>query len=148
METFWRIKMIDKNTGHIIISDEVVIKHNDLREGILSLNIGQRGEESNHNNGWSWIWERNAFIDNKYFIFHFAFFENRLKEIHFLVNDTKFELTNSWETWSEKKELEKLEQYKKWLTNELGTQKEFEWGTVWAAYDPNGGSSSIGIRYK
>lgn len=141
-------KMIDKKTGRIIISEAIQIKHNDLQQDVLSLNIGQTNKQWEHNNGWAWLQESNVFVDNKYFVFQFGFFENRLKEMFFCISDAKFDIDKSWDTWSEKKELADLEKYKVWLTNELGTQTDFDWGTVWASYDAKGGNSSISLRYK
>jgi hypothetical protein len=139
--------MIDKEKGHIIISDAIRIKPNDLKQDILSLNLGQARKELDYGNGWSWVQVGNAFIDKKYFVLSFGFFENRLKEISFCVSDTKFDLNNTWETWSQEKELAYLEEYQAWLANELGTQRNFEWGTVSAFYDQKGGSSFICLRY-
>lgn len=140
--------MINKQTGHITISDRIHIKPDDLYQDILSLNLGQTNKQLDHGNGWSWLQENNVFVDNKFFIIQFGFFKNELKQISLCMNDTKFKLDKGWDNWSEEKELADLEKYKEWLTNELGQQKEFAWGTVWASYDSKGGSSSIGIRYK
>jgi hypothetical protein len=95
--------MIDKKTGHIIISDTIHIKRDDLQHDVLSLNIGQTNKQWDHGNGWSWIEENNVFVDNKYFIFQFGFFEKKLKQISFCVSDTKFDFDNGWDTWSEEK---------------------------------------------
>ena len=64
------------------------------------------------------------------------------------MSDTKFDFDKGWDTWTEEKELADLEIYKAWLANELGTLKDFDWGTVWASYGKKGASSSIGLRYK
>lgn len=140
--------MIDKKTGYIILSDIIQIKHNDSQQEILSLNIGQSNKQWNHNNDWAWLQENNVFVDGKYFIFQFGFFKDKLKEMLLCVSNDKFNLENNWDNWSEQKELANLENYKEWLKNELGTQKDFDWGTVWTLYDARSGSSSIGIRYK
>ena len=140
--------MLDKKTGHIIISNTIHIKRNDLLHDVLSLHIGQTNKQWDQGNGWSWLQENNVFVDNKYFVIQFGFFENNLKQISFCVSDTKFNFDKGWDTWSEEKELADLKKYKAWLANELGTQKDFSWGTVWATYDTKGASSSIGLRYK
>lgn len=142
------INMIDKKTGHIIISDTIRIKNDDLQHDVLSLNIGQTNKQWDLGNGWSWLQENNVFIDNKFFVFQFGFFQNKLKQISFCVSDEEFDLDKGWDKWSEEKELANLEIYKVWLTNELGSQKDFEWGTAGASYDTKGASSSIGLRYK
>lgn len=140
--------MIDKKTGNIVISDAVHIKQNDFQHDILSLAIGQTNMHWDHGNDWTWLQENNVFVNDKYFVFQFGFFQNKLKEIYFNVSETKFELDEGWDRWSEEKELANLKIYQAWLTNELGTQKDFDWGTVWASYDTKVASSSIGLRYK
>ncbi|MES2513285.1 MAG: hypothetical protein V4580_04045 [Bacteroidota bacterium] len=140
--------MIDKDTGHIIISNAIHIKHNDLKQYMSLLNIGETSSQRDHPNGWSWIQENNVFKDNLYFIIQFGFFENKLKEIVLSVSHTKFDTTQTWDSWSETKELEKLETYKTWLHSELGSQTEFTWGTASAFYDAKGGSSVVHLRYR
>lgn len=139
--------MINKKTGAINISATITIKHNDLLENVLLI-LGYENQTINHNNGWIWVKSTNVFIENQYLILHFGFYHNRLKELSFVMNNSKFERSDDWGAWSEQRELDDLERYQKWLFHELGSQRDFEWGHVWAQYDSKGGSSSIGIRYK
>jgi flagellar basal body P-ring protein FlgI len=67
--------MVDNKTGHIIISDTIHIKRDDLQHDVLSLNIEQTHKQWDLGNGWSWIQEYNVFVENKYFIFWFGFFK-------------------------------------------------------------------------
>jgi hypothetical protein len=138
--------MIDKNTGNVIISNLIHIKHNDLKQYISLLHIGETSAQHDHGNGWSWIQENNVFADGNYFIIRFGFFESKLKQLFLSVSDTKFEFDNT--DWSEEKELKKLEIYKNWLAQELGSQREFAWGTASALFDSKSLSSSIHIVYK
>ena len=140
--------MINKITGDINISDIIIIKHNDLLKDVMSLNIGQTNQKIDHHNGWIWLKSTNVLIANQYFTFHFGFLHNQLKQISFVLSDSIYKLSSDWSTWSERQELDNLERYQKWLLQELGTQRDFDWGNVWALYDPKGGSSSIGMCYK
>ena len=126
----------------------MIIKPNDLKKDIASFNLGQTREEQDMKNGWTWLTEKNICVDNKFFIFAFVFFDNRLKEIHITFQDKKFDLTQNWDIWSEEKELNKLKQFKTWVNQKLGTQDKFDWGTVDAVYDSKGATSSIILRYK
>ena len=65
-----------------------------------------------------------------------------------VVDDKPFDLSFGSSSWSEQKEKEDLRKYKDWLDKELDGEAKFHWGNVWASYDPKGGSSSIGVRYK
>ncbi len=140
--------MIDKNSGEIIVGNKTTIGPNSSMEEILSLNLGQSRNQGDHKNGWTWLTERNVLLENKYFIMNFLFFDNKLKEIYFVVSEMKFNLESDWDSWSELQELLNLEKYKVWLANEVGNQEDFDWGKIWADYDSKGGSSSISMRYK
>lgn len=139
--------MIDKKHGRIVVDDNNSIKPESSLKEILSLNLGQSRNQGNHNNGWTWLTERNANFDDKYFNFNFLFLDDKLKELHFTVNDIAIE-SKSWEDWAESEELLNLEKYKTWLAIEVGGQENFDWGDIWATYDPKSGGSSIIIRYK
>lgn len=52
---FVKTKMIDKKTGHIIITDKIHIMRDDYKNDILSFNIGQTRKQWDHRNGWSWV---------------------------------------------------------------------------------------------
>jgi hypothetical protein len=140
--------MIDIQTGHLILSENIHIKKDDFYDHVLSLNLGQTNKQWGHGNGWLWLQENNVFVENKYFIFQFGFYEKKLKLMSFSFSNTRFQLDEGWDNWSEEKELADLEKYKSWLTNELGKQREFSWGEAWALYDMKGGFSSLGINYK
>ena len=65
-----------------------------------------------------------------------------------ILNDKRFNLFSDWSSCSEQKEKEDFKKYQNWLDKELEGKTKFHWGDVSATYDPKGGSSSIGIRYK
>jgi hypothetical protein len=143
-----KLDMIDKIAGHIIISGTIEVKHGDLKQDIAALRLGRTNAEMDFKNGWCWLQENNVFADTKYFNFLLGFYENKLKEIHFCMSDTEYSMIQSHDDLSNEKEMEDLERYNNWLESELGSERDFEWGTVWASYDPKSGGSSIGLRYK
>ncbi len=140
--------MIDKSNGEIIVADKTTIGPDSSMEEILSLNLGQLRNQGDHRNGWTWLTEKNVLLDNKYFIMNFFLFDNKLRQISFVVSEMKFNHELDWDSWSESQELLNLEKYKVWLANEVGNQEDFDWGKVWATYDSKSGSSSVGMRYK
>ena len=91
---------------------------------------------------------KNFIIEENYFIGSFGFYTDALKLIELTVSQTPFDLTASWDAWSEEQELALLKELRVWLLNELGREGRFAWGDVRASYDPKGGYSSIGIHYR
>ena len=141
--------MIDQRTGSIHIADDIAIGHNDNFDYIKNLNLGQKQEIWYVKNGVIWITERNIKIEEQYFIISFAFFEEKLNTIVFVLSDEPSALESTgWDNYSEIKEREDAKKYDAWLTNEIGSEREFKWGRVYASYDPKSGGSSIGIVYE
>jgi len=139
--------MIDKKNGHLIISNKIHIKPNDLKKDILSLKLGQTRDERDLKNDWTGLIEKNICVGDKFFILDFSFFKNKLKTVSIIFQETLFDVKNGWESWTEEKELLKLKLFKKWLTAEIGKERDFDWGVAEVGYDKIGGYSSIVIRY-
>jgi len=140
--------MIDKNNGHIILGDSKVLKPNSDFETVKNANLGENQSIWEMKNGWIWINVVNVIINRSYFIFSLGFKNNKLREMSFIISDEPFSTEHNWNDFNRKDELKKLEDYKKWLFTNLGSDKEFCWGNVWTEFDVKGGSSSIGLRYK
>lgn len=140
--------MINKNNGHIIVADSIVLKPNSDFETIKNRKLGENQSVWEMKNGWLWINAVNIIINRTYFIFALGFRNRKLREMSFIMSNEPFSTDQYWNDFNKEDELRKLEDYKKWLTENLGSEKEFSWGSVWTEFDVKGGSSSIGIRYK
>ena len=140
--------MINKNNGHIRLHDSLALKPNLNIDLVENQDFEDVQETRDLGNGYKWIDIKNIQIENKYFIISLCFKENELAELSIILNDKPFDLSTSWDSWNEQDEEKKLIEYNNWLIEQLGTTRVFNWGEVWADYDPRGGSSSIGIRYK
>ncbi len=142
------IRMIDKTKGHIKLTGLLKLEPNSNFDFIEKQKLGEVQEIRDMGNGYKWLDIKNIQIEDKYFIMSLCFKEEDLTELSIVFNDKPFDLNSSWDSWSEKDEQKKLNKYQVWLKEQLGDNRNFNWGEVWADYDPKGGSSSIGIRYK
>lgn len=140
--------MIDKKTGFVELAFDKIIKPNMLCAEIKKFDIGESQTERDVGNGWTWLDVRNVKIADVYYIFSFAFYHDQLKELSFVFSPTKYDLGKGWESYSEKEERRNAIIFNNWLMAELGAEKKFSWGEVWAGYDEKGSNSDIGIRYK
>lgn len=110
--------------------------------------LGENWQVVEHQNGWQWLTIKNLTVDEHYFIISLGYYANALRQIELIVDKEPFDLTAGWDSWSEQRERDTLTSLRIWLRNELGREGRFEWGEAWAAFDPKGGGSSIGIRYR
>ena len=140
--------MIDKNKGHIKLTDTLELTPNSNFDLIESLELGEVQEIRDMGTGYKWLDIKNIQIDDKYFIISLCFKETELSELSMVINDNPFDLNSGWEIWSEKEEKEKLNKYQDWLSQELDKERIFNWGEAWVSYDPKGCYRSIGIKYK
>lgn len=63
------------------------------------------------------------------------------------ISDGSPQFGTSWSDWSEAKEQLRAESIAAWLTAQGCPPARYAWGEVWAAYDPQGGVASGGVRY-
>ncbi|GAB3782930.1 hypothetical protein GCM10028818_39810 [Spirosoma horti] len=139
--------MIDRTTGSITLSATCQLKAGDTFSELLALQLGESQEVADRNNGWKWLTIKNLEVAGDYVIISLCFYADALKQIELIVSENRFDLSDDWHSWSERNELVILKKLRTWLRNELGREGKFDWGEVWASYDPKGGSSSISLRY-
>lgn len=141
--------MINKVNGHLELTSNITLRPFMSLSEFKNLDFATSLNEWNVGTGWFWYSFDNQKIDDKYFSFSCAFLKEEFQEVSFVFNDSKVDKKDdSWETWNEEEEIKKSKIFNDWLNSELGSKREFDWGNVWASYDPKGGSSSIGVRYK
>jgi hypothetical protein len=96
--------------------------------------------------GTGWHWYHLQFSDAPYYIgVNLGFFQERLRTYHF--GWSMGSQLQSWDDWSEAVELQRAQEFEKWLTQQVGRARTFAWGTAWAGYDPRSAGSSIVIHY-
>lgn len=139
--------MINRTDGHLIISPDVELKPNDRFEAVDKLKLGEIQEMRDFHNGYSWLTLKNVKVKDQYFILDICFKDKLLILIDLIVDNKKFDLNKSWDSWTEKAEKGNLPKFKKWIKEELGREGKFKWGQVSAGFDEKGAESSILIRY-
>ncbi|RYU83237.1 hypothetical protein [Hymenobacter persicinus] len=103
-------------------------------------------EHSAAHGGYTHYFIRAVPLDEGQGSFRLIYFHQRLDSISFaFYPDGQAHL--SWNDWSEQQEQRLAAEYDAWLTKQVGSRRQFAWGTVWAEYDPRSGGSSIGMRY-
>lgn len=140
--------MIDKKTGFIELASDKIIKPAMSLGDVKSMGIGESQAERDLGNGWIWYNVRNVKVADQYFIISFGFHDDKLDQLSLVFSNSEHDLSKGWGAWSEQEERQNAVIFSNWLKAELGSEKTFGWGEVWADYDEKDGSSSIGIRYK
>jgi hypothetical protein len=140
-------KIIDSVNGHLKFASSFTISSRTTPEEIIQY-FGQKNVSINNvKTGWKHYSVRNVKINDTYFIITFYFDNDILKMLDFIVSDKPI-VAGSWDDWSEKKGLQNRDYYNDWLTKEIGSNRQFSWGTVNSFYDSKGGFSSIVLKYK
>jgi len=116
--------MIDKTTGQFKFSKDFVVSKQSTPDELIHYFGMENVEAKGMGLGWGQYTVRNIQIDHTYFIITFYFNNHTLEIFNFIVSD-KFIETGSWDDWSEKRELEKLDYYNNWLTSQIGEKDNF-----------------------
>ena len=95
--------------------------------------------------GYVWYDLPEACIAGQQIVVGLCFFERALHSIVFAVSDQLY--GTSWADWSESKERARAEATQKWLESVGYPVGEYRWGSVYAEFDPRGGSGSAGVRF-
>mgnify|MGYP006896874751 CR=1 FL=1 len=141
-------KMINKETGEIRFTATLVVSpKTDFGEAMV-LTEGLQRSLDDMKTGWKWIRLKAVESDTAKYHIGLAFNNGELQLLDFIV-DTKDSdpSENGYDNWSAQKEQIRLKEFEKWLTNEIGQQRTFEWGKIQAEFDPKGSFSSIAVHY-
>lgn len=137
--------IIDIQNGSFYITEQIVFTKG--RNYYDILNLVPTNETWDVQNGYKWIYLKNIELGKLFFFISVCFHNNKLISIDFGFTDQQ-KRDSSWEEWSEKDELQRKENYEKWLTAALGNRRNFDWGEIGAYFDPKGGTSSMILRYR
>ncbi|QIL74973.1 hypothetical protein [Hymenobacter sp. HDW8] len=139
--------MIDQQTGNLILAPTVRVQAGDSLETVAALALGESNEMHDVQTGWKWLFARNVYVEMRYYILRFGFFNNSLKTVIMGVSQERFDLLATWDNWSEQAEMSRLVELKQWIQEEVGSEGRFPWGKVTADYDLKSASSGITINY-
>jgi hypothetical protein len=137
-------KIIGALHGTIKISDSFTISRDTTIQNLTDYFGTNQIDTRDMNTGYVRYSVKHVLINNTVFAFCFIFHATQLDSVSF---DYDFN-GDSWDNWSEEKEFKRVEKYNKWLTEQVGIRRQFQWGTAWALYDNKGGGASLGLRYK
>lgn len=136
--------IINIKDGSLCISEVLTIYTNSLYKDVESTLSLYRSW--NVGNGYKWLYLDNVNIENLDFNITLCF----KSEIINLINFSFYESGKNyqlWNDWSKEKELILRAKYNDWLTENIGTQRVFDWGSIHVNYDIQSSSSSISIKY-
>ena len=137
-------RVVNGYYGEINISDKFKISRSTTKNQLFDFfgeeNISVRDVET----GYIHYTVRDIYIGESNFIFVTTFYHETINSVSFVFD---YSPTDTWNDWSEEKELKRLDKYEKWLTQQIGTKRNYPWGVIGASFDAKGGSTSIVMRY-
>ncbi len=138
--------LIDIDSGHIQINKKLFYHKMSFEEALNQSGEFKR-ETLDYKNGYKWINLNEIELFDYFFHFGLCFKNDHLDYIDFGFSSLD-ELKKTWADWTEANQLSKKEFYKKWLTDNLGKKRKFNWGKIETYYDQKGGTTGILIQYK
>jgi hypothetical protein len=136
-------KIINADHGQIIISDNMVISNQTKPQQLFDYFGDDKVDLNEMKNGYIHYRVHDVDINSTLFSFVLIFYLDRLEMINLGFDRSG----DSWDNWSEEKELKREKKYNDWLNDQIGLQRSFDWGDIWARFDIKNGSSNIGLRY-
>ena len=96
--------------------------------------------------GYIWYTLPEEKINETKAIFSLCYNHGCLGSVRIDLTDEKY--GHGWDDWSEEKEKLRARDTKQFLSDLGYPPNTYEWGEVWASFDPKGGFGTGGIRYK
>lgn len=93
--------------------------------------------------GYCWIYFSDMLYDEKKFAVEVCYHGERLKVIHFTMQ----ECDTPWQEWSEAHQIATEQVYKHWLTAQLGEERRYDWGNVDAYFDRRSALTYMYVYY-
>ncbi len=139
--------MIDAKSGNLEFGEEKIVTPSTDLCTIDLMNLGERQKLRGIGNGWNWYDVKNVQIEKDFFNFSFLFKHQTLTSLTLVFQDKPFEFNSGWESWSLEAERNNQKRFEAWLDKELGSERNFDWGTVSSNYNTKSGFSAISIEY-
>ena len=137
--------IINKYSGQLTINKSFALSSK-TKPGELLDYFGQdKVNVKDITNGYFYYFITDVPVDGDRFSFVLIFYGDRLDMIEFGFD---YSPDDTWENWSEEKELRRVEKYNNWLTRQIGNARNFWWGSAWASFDEKSGWAGLGLRYK
>ena len=137
-------QLLNPATGEFKINNEFVISNKTTIED-LKAHFGEKMSADNLGN----YSVRNVQIGELYFIFAFAFSNNTIKNISFVLRDNPYDEIASWDNFDEQEQKEEGKFMKKWLADQIRIDiNTYAWGKAGTSYDFHNLSTSCTINYR
>lgn len=139
--------MIDIDTGDLVLDSGNVIGRKMTKSGFVKSDLYSKVKEVQDFSWTNYCLFPQSIGDSQFVIVIFFNPQGRLAYVKLGLSQNG-EL-QTWDQWSEQKELELKQEHDNWLRHLIGPPPyEYEWGAISSSYDPRSGSSMITIRYK
>ena len=138
------MQVIDPTNGNILIAEGMIITNATQKSDLINYFGADHVDIRDMKNTWM-HYSITCMIGSKHFAFTLFYDSETLKAVDFITDYIPGK--NIWDNWSEKNEYERLEKFKIWLSEQLGSQRDFSWGSIGASFDNKGGFSGITMRY-
>lgn len=139
--------IIDKANGRLILLNNFTISGKTTPADLWAYFGADDLNAKDHRNGWIAFNTPNIKLEDTFFLFTFYVEYNILQLVEFTLAETVI-IPDTWDNWSKETEMKKRDEYDKWLTKEIGPEREFDWGAIAAHHDAKAGVSNIILRYK
>jgi hypothetical protein len=95
--------------------------------------------------GWTWYRLPSFQDEGTHVTMALGFEVGALKQI--ILSDSNPEFGSNWNEWTEAKERRRAESIRTWLGRQGIVSGDHKWGSVWAGFDPKGGSGCAAVRF-
>jgi hypothetical protein len=149
--------VIDRLTGALVLSGGRIAR--DLsRSSLLISPLSSHATCDDMDTGWMHVCLAPQTIDGLVFDVELHFEGERLDGYSLSLVDPRY--GTCWDDYSEEKQLAQRDAHDTWLMANLGAgnrepgprgpelRYSFAWGDAYSTFDPKGGSSSIGVRFR
>ncbi|AUX21526.1 hypothetical protein SOCEGT47_020120 [Sorangium cellulosum] len=138
--------MIHRQTGEIELSSGLRIGPSYSEAQFLSSSLARMAKALSRTQPWSGYRTSRQRIGHKTFRVTLHFCGGKLASLELF--EVGAESKASWNDWSEREEAERKASHDAWLASMLGAPPyEYPWGKISSEHDPQGGYSSIVVRF-
>lgn len=139
-------QIIDSTNGGLIFSNDFTVSSKTIAEEIIVF-FGLENKQPDEKTGWCSYNVRHVKLGDTHLRTTFYFNNGSLKMTDFIIADKEF-IECSWDDWNEKEELEQEKKYDKWISDQIGDCRQFDWGLIHSFYDRRSAGTSIIITYQ
>ncbi|GAA3524218.1 hypothetical protein GCM10022393_43510 [Aquimarina addita] len=123
--------LINSKNGGVFLDNKTEIKPGMNKKEVLKKHPEWITDSLNISNGYSWIYYKNFKSEKTTFDLRLCFFENKFCGINLFIDDFEKEAKTIKPDWNKDHPKSQFNLLKYWLTNQVGTEREFNWGVIY-----------------